>query len=87
MAMGKGVMTGDALSLASRGWIPARFRDRRGSFTSTRSGGARPAGRPSGSGPDHHCVGLGDIFQYRPAAYFTLTYDATIGEAQYTAYR
>jgi hypothetical protein len=86
MAMGKGVMTGGALSLASRGRIPTRFRDRRGSFTSTRSGGARPAEWPSGSGPGPQRVGFGDIFQYRPAAYFTPTYAGTIGEAQHTAY-
>jgi hypothetical protein len=85
MTMGKRVVTGDALTLGSRGRIRTRIRERCGALTS--SEGARPAGWPSGSGLDPHRGWFGDILQYRRTVRFTLSHDPTIREAKYTAYR
>jgi hypothetical protein len=82
MAMTKGVMVRAALSQASRWKRTARIRIYRSSSTPARSGAARPAGWPWGGGRDADGGGF-----CRPAGAFILTYDATIGEAQNTAYR
>jgi len=82
MAMTKGVMVRAALGQAPR-WkriSTARFPKRRSPSTPTRGGAACPAGWPRGGDADRG--GL-----CGPAGAFILTYDATTGEAQNTAYR
>ena len=84
MAMTKGVMVRAALSQAPR-WkriSTARFRKQSKPSTPARSGAARPAGGLGAAGAMPTVAG----FAVRPAI-FILTYDATTGEAQNTAYR
>jgi len=90
MAMMKGLVVGAALGLTARRKriSPASFGIRRGSLNGIPSRAARPAQWAWSGDPDPDCRDrLCDGFPSGSAASFTLTQEATMGEAQYSADR